>query len=153
MWQSIAYPPPSRQAPPLPSYFPHWQPTPPKFNWFYTGFKWCQSVSNGSPTWVRLLMTLMTHPIWPSDWFCEYGRCQLDNHYVDRDISQKSGIHVFLTEYGGYIFNPIQGGGGHNVPPLSHICVYARVYAYTRANFFWQFLIFSVEEGTALSTQ
>ena len=32
--------------------------------------------------------------------------------------------------------NPIQGGGKHNVPPLSCIGVYARVYAYTRNNFF-----------------
>ena len=42
---------------------------------------------------------------------------------------------------------------GSRYAPLSHIRVYTRVYAYIRANFFWQFLMFSVEEGTTLSTQ
>ena len=45
-------------------------------------------------------------------------------------------------------FNPIPNGGGADLPPPSCICVYACVYAYTRANFLWLFLILSVEEGT-----
>ena len=50
-------------------------------------------------------------------------------------------------------FNPIQGGGGPNRPPLSRICVYACVYANTRANFFWQFLILIEEVGGTLLAQ
>ena len=34
------------------------------------------------------------------------------------------------------VFNPIEGGGGADLPPLSRICVYARVYTYTRSNLF-----------------
>ena len=68
--------------------------------------------------------------------------------FSNRRLSDQHSLHNQVL-----CLNPIQGGGGLNQPPLSRICVYARVYTYTRANFFWQFLIFSVEEGTALSTQ
>ena len=40
-----------------------------------------------------------------------------------------------LEDRGGTQLNPIQGGGGPNQPPLSHICVYACGYAYTDSNF------------------
>ena len=39
-----------------------------------------------------------------------------------------------------------------DLPPPSRICVYAGVYAHTRANFFGLFVILSVEEGTTLLT-
>ena len=42
--------------------------------------------------------------------------------------------------------------GGADLPPPSRIRVYAGVYAYTGANFFWLFLILSVEEDTTLLT-
>ena len=48
--------------------------------------------------------------------------------------------------------NPIWLGGGADLPPPSRICVYACVYAYTRADFLWLFLIFSVEEGATRLT-
>ena len=47
--------------------------------------------------------------------------CNLYEHNIEKDADY---------ERGG-LFNPIWCGGGHNVPPLSCICVYACVYANT----------------------
>ena len=47
---------------------------------------------------------------------------------------------------------PYSSRGGADLPPPSRICVYARVYTYTRANFLWLFLVLNVKEGTTVLT-
>ena len=50
-------------------------------------------------------------------------------------------------------FNPIQPGGGADLPPPSRIRVYTRTYASKHADFFLLFLTFSVEEVAKSFTQ
>ena len=70
-------------------------------------------------------------------------------------MNHKNGVLIatYSIDGGGGLLTLFRLGGGHNVPPLSRICVYACGYAHRCANFFLLFLIFSVEEMTALSTQ
>ena len=60
-------------------------------------------------------------------------------------ISTCIRIHTHLRKY--------VMGGGADLPPPSRFRTYPCVYAYTGANFFWLFLILSVEEDTTLLTQ
>ena len=87
---------------------------------------------------------------------CFYKRYILSKHpQIAKKLVQslKNRNFCYFFKFLQRGFNPIKGGGGHNVPPLSRICVYASGYAYEGANFLWLFLIFSMEEVTRLSTQ
>ena len=106
-------------------------------DFFTVGCSWCAAAKNihmaiPSSDMFCCIHFLMCSAMWDFGWWwlavCHYMVCW----------AQK--------------VNPIWLGVGADLPPPSRICVYAWVYAYTRANFVLLFLILSVEEGTTLLT-